>query len=243
MSLANLFLSVIAVVSLSVNALAQHYNPDYATQRSFACVVYDAQSMTPLSMATLHAGRYGWSSDEAGHVEAMANIGDTLVFTHVGYLPAILEVKSSFFAQNIVAVKLSPDTVMLSEVVVKPRRVSLVEEVKGLAEAKRIQEVVARENFSESKYIALSRPKVMPTWDANDNQRQLLAAYTNRVENAGMVSIGVDLFNSTKIMNLILSVKRRSPHNVNYHNFDIKPLSSEEEALLFGNSLADTPDD
>lgn len=215
----------------AISSKGQSYTPDYTTQRSFACIIIDAHTATPLENATLRVGRYGRSADEAGRVEALANIGDTLVFTHVGYFPAILEVKDSLFAQNMVAVALSPDTIMLSEVLVKPRRLTLSQEAKQMTTIEHKQNTYANQVFAASTYQALTAPTTNREWNAEDNQRNTIGRHTMRVEYKGMIAPDqMVCISSNIIIGAIISIVKKIADRPRLTA--VKPLSADELSTL-----------
>lgn len=220
----------IVLLSVAIMLCGQVNNLVFSSQRSFACVVIDAQTSEPLENATLRLGQYGCSADGNGRIETFANVGDTLVFTHVGYFPVALEVKESFFVQSIVAVKLSPDTVFLSEVVVKPRNL-LLREARQMIEEMRVNEEIAKVAFANSKYDALSRPSTK-AMDALDNQNFMLNSHISRTENNGLIT-GASI-SLTRSLDRIVSRLKRNHKRVykSYKGLDIKPLSAEELSSL-----------
>lgn len=208
-------------------AKGQEYKPNYETQRGFACIILDHSTGTPLEKATLRIGRFGWSADQAGRVEALANIGDTLVFTHVGYQPIILEVKDSLFAQNVVAVSLSQDTVAISEVIVKPRKLTLTETVKHISAQEAKKNIVAQQSFASGTREALTAPKQWGQWSATDNQNYTLGKYTLKNEYKGMLLQPEQEFNIAAIAiraiaAIVAKISDRPRNSV------VKPLSEEE---------------
>lgn len=240
--LTTIWKTVMIALTFAISLRGQVVSLDFASHRSFACVVIDAKTSEPLSSATLRAGKYGWSADSRGRIEALVNVGDTLVFTHVGYQPAILEVKESHFTQNVVAVKLSPDTVFLSEVVVKPRRLTLAQEAQLAAMKKEANYAVAKTVFKNSTYEALTRNFAM---DASDNQQMLMDNHISRMVNGGSTSFGSISLSLTKLIGLFSH--RNKPHKTyNTDDGHIRPLSEEEliEIITWNQrrSQKETPD-
>lgn len=218
---------------ITVSAQGQNYEPDYTSQRSFACIIVDAQTAMPLEKATLRVGKYGQSADEAGRVETLANIGDTLVFTHVGYYPAILEVKDSLFVQNIVAVALSPDTIMLSEVLVKPRRLTLSEEAKLITAKDHMQNSYANQIFANSTYHALTTPSSIGNWNSEDNQRNAISREVMKVEYKGMIAPDQMVGLSANVaIGALISLVRKIADKNRQHNYAVKPISADELTTL-----------
>lgn len=210
----------------------QGYEADYSVQRAFACIIIDAQSAEPLEKATLRVGQFGRSADEAGRVEILANIGDTLVFTHVGYFPAVLEVKDSLFAQNIVAVSLSPDTIMLSEILVKPRRLTLTEEARQITSLEHSKNKLTNHLFASSTYHALATPSINRKWGVEENQRSTIGRQAMHIEYKGMIApdqmIGVS--SSVAIGAIVALIKKIADKPKN--QYAVKPLSADELTLL-----------
>lgn len=229
---------------LAIQVKGQVYVPNYETQRAFACIILDNNTSQPLEKATLRIGRYGWSADEAGRVEALASIGDTIMFTHVGYNPVILAVSDTLFSQNIVAVSLSPDTISLSEIVVYPRRLFLKEEAARYSSKKGAGDVLAKQVFASSTYEALSAPSSFDNWSAVDNQKNTLNKYNRQIEYKGMIPpeqmIGVSNIVMRAIAALIKKISDRP-----YRNSAVRPLSAEElnQVLMEYNNNTEGPDE
>lgn len=216
---------------LSISVKGQDVVPNYETQRAFACIILDNNTSQPLEKATLRIGRYGWSADEAGRVEALASIGDAITFTHVGYNPVSLSVSDSLFSQNIVAVSLSPDTISLSEIVVYPRRLNLKEEAAMYSAQRGKVDVIAKQLFATSTYEALSTPSSFDDWSAVDNQKNTLNKFNRQIEYKGMIPpeqmIGVSNIVIRAIAALIKKISDRP-----YRNSAVRPLSAEELNLI-----------
>ncbi|MCF0190993.1 MAG: hypothetical protein HUJ96_06995 [Marinilabiliaceae bacterium] len=201
-----------------------------AVERRFACVVIDAQTGYPLSQATSRVGSMGWSADEAGRVGAIANVGDTILFTHVGYTPAAIAVTDTLWAQNIVAVRLNPDTIPLSEVVVRPRPLYLRESLSLVPIVVDRNDIVAQQNMRRSTYSALTNNSVRQ-WDSSDNQRNVLGRHLYQQEYRGMIPpdqmIGVS---NLSIAAIVAIVQKIVGYDGTLH--PVEPLSPEELRLL-----------
>lgn len=224
---------------LALSVKGQDYVPDYTQQRAFACIILDKTTGQPLDKATLRVGKYGWSADEAGRVESFANIGDTLVFTHVGYFPVILEVHDSLFAQSIVAVSLSQDTVALSEIVVKPRRLSLSEAVKRISIEESKHNAMAFQSFASGTHEALSAPKSWGQWSSTDNQMNALGKYNRQIEYKGMLppeqSINITNIALSAIVAIVNKIAPRP------RNSAVTPLSESEIHLILSQEESSDP--
>ena len=89
---------------------------------AIAGMVCDRDSLFSLPGATCRSGESIEGTDEQGRFFLTAGVGDTLRFSHVGYVPVEMVVADSLEREDyLLGVFMSRDTVMLSEVLVVPR--------------------------------------------------------------------------------------------------------------------------
>ncbi|MEG0795623.1 MAG: hypothetical protein RR397_03810 [Odoribacter sp.] len=129
--------------------------------------------------------RYGHQkamlSDENGRFVLNTFRGDTVRFTYVGLKPFVMIIPDSLIDKEyMVGIFMSPDTLMLSEVLIISR----------LGQDKKQNTINARNNMSGILQQALSPVREM---DADMNQRRMIHEYARRVEMKGHVEVGAGI--------------------------------------------------
>ena len=168
---------------------------------AIAGMVCDRDSLFSLPGATCRSGESIEGTDEQGRFFLTAGVGDTLRFSHVGYVPVEMVVADSLEREDyLLGVFMSRDTVMLSEVLVVPR--FLEREV-------RLNPVLqnAYQNLNGALRAA-SRP--VEKMDSEMNQRMQIEEFARRVEMKGMVDVrfGVGLYSFQALKALKASRER-----------------------------------
>lgn len=155
--------------------------------RGIAGVVYDRDSLMPLGGAVCRWGKQLQVADEGGRFFVEARVGDTLRFTHVGYVPADVVVADSLVGKDyLLGVFLGRDTVMLAEVLILPRIRRMEMRLDPMLQN-------AQYNLNQARWAA-SRP--VERMDREMNQRMSVEEFARRVEMKGMVDVqfGVGLY-------------------------------------------------
>ena len=130
-----------------------------------------------------------------------AGVGDTLRFSHVGYVPVEMVVADSLEREDyLLGVFMSRDTVMLSEVLVVPRF---------------LEREVRLNPFLQNAYQNLNRAlraasRPVEKMDSEMNQRMQIEEFARRVEMKGMVDVrfGVGLYSFQALKALKASRER-----------------------------------
>lgn len=152
-----------------------------------AGMVCDRDSLTPLAGATCRSGNVAEGADEEGRFFLTAEVGDTIRFSHVGYVPVEMVVSDSLGRDNyLLGVFMSCDTVMLSEVVIVPRFLDREIRLNPFLQN-------AYQNLNEAVWAA-SQP--VERMDREMNQRMQIEEFARQVEMKGMVDVqfGVGLY-------------------------------------------------
>jgi|GEM_PF-1398497 len=202
---------------------------EYDSERIFSGIVIDAQTSEPLVDVVLRVGKKAYGADEVGRIGAFATVGDTLHFSHVGYMPESIVVVDSMYVHNIFSVKMSRDTVYIPEVVVLPRPMRLAENARFMPLNEDVYNEIAKYNFSNSTYVAKTQsPKV---WDAEMNQKSMLNRYQSEQINRHMLSSDQMVGISTSAIFMLINMIRKKGGK---SESDIKPVDESEVRYLLG---------
>lgn len=216
----------IVIMFSSFYALAQS---EENLSKSISGLICDRDSLTPLPNATMTLDGHVFPVDAAGRATAIANVGDTLVFRHIGYREAQLIVGDSLYAQSMFAVFLSRDTVELSEVVVRPRLLRLAEMSQFMPVVRTPSDIIAEQNVRRSTYTALTQPN-LNAMDANDNQRMTINRHAYELEYRHMIApdqmVGIGVAAVALIYKLIAQTVDGDS------NQRVRPLSGREVEIL-----------
>lgn len=149
-------------------------------QLSVVGVVWDKDSLQPLSGAVCHQGDISKGVDEKGCFSVRVQVGDTLRFSHVGYVPAEVVITDSLAGDDyLLGVFLSRDTVMLAEVLILPRFLDRRIRLNPLLQN-------AHQNLRGALWAA-SRP--VEKMDREMNQKMMIEDFARQVEMKGMVDV------------------------------------------------------
>jgi len=193
MNIKILILLLCFVTELSVSAQSD--------ERMLTGVVVDKQTQKTLTGTVVHTAKHSYVVDELGRVALQAKVGDEIVFTHIGYQSAHLTIADTLSAQSIFSIMMVEDTLMLSEVVVRPRHINLERLSRTMPVKQKAEEVIARVNFRNATIIALSTP---PKIDAGMVQKRQIDYFVNQQIYEGMIAPNISLNVSvSKIMSLI----------------------------------------
>ena len=141
----------------------------------FSGIVINSGTTRPLPNVTCRNGKLGTTTDETGRFLMTTQRGDTIRFTHIGFKAYQMVVPDTLDTNEyIMAVFLSPDTVMLSEAVVLRR----------FGEAKRQNLQNARNNMSGVVRDAFTPQQSM---DAEQNQKRIMNDFSRSIEYKGLV--------------------------------------------------------
>ncbi len=144
-----LVLSLISLLSLS----GQNIGADDALIRING-IVMDALTMEPLSGSGIAVGkRYYSAADEEGRFSLRISRMDTLIFSVVGYKPAVFVVSDTLRGREFNAgIYLHSDTLSIGEVIIIPRLAGLKRELLKPASSPDPQTENARYNLAVSAY-------------------------------------------------------------------------------------------
>lgn len=194
---------IILLTALTFGLRAQEND----VERVFSGIVLDAESFEPLPDVILRVGDKAYAADEAGRVGAFATLGDTLCFSHIGYMSAQLVVVDSMYIHNIFSIKMSRDTVRISEIVVLPRPMRLAENSRFMPLDVTLNNEIAKYNFNKSTYLAKTQASM--TWDAEMNQKASLNRYQSEQVNRHMISENQMIGISTAAIPAIISLVKK----------------------------------
>ncbi len=170
-------------------------------ERMLTGVIVDKQTQKPLTGAVVHTARHSYVVDELGRIALQTKVGDELIFTHVGYQSVRLTIADTLSPQTIFSIMMVEDTLMLSEVVVRPRHINLERLSRTMPVKQKVEDVIARVNFKNATIIALSTP---PKLDAEIAQKRQIEDFVNRQCYEGMIMPCISLnISFSKIAKLI----------------------------------------
>ncbi len=194
--------------------------------RQISALVCDATTLEPLSDAVMSCNSALYAVDVAGRVAAVVEVGDTLCFRHVGYREAKLPVVDSLWQQSIAGIFLTKDTVLLSEVVVRPRVINISAPLNVVGTEP--QSVIAQQNIRRSAYQALTQPNTS-AWDSHDNQRLVQQRFNHALEYRHMIAPDETIGVGSAAIALIFNLIRQA---VGSENQAVAPLSGREVEML-----------
>ena len=178
---------VIAAVFLLLSVVADGQVPPQPVATNVHGSILDAADLQPIPNVNIYVRHgYGTASNANGYFELPCHLGDTIIFSCVGYQKVTFAVPDSLIGRSrVVGIVMSPDTVLLGEVVVLPfiTYEQLKYEVARMPSDENIS--LAINNIEDAVKSALYDPH--PMLDAELAPMNQLAKYTERVEYAGMV--------------------------------------------------------
>lgn len=220
---------IVASLLICVFSICTYAQVDETLSKSISGLICDSQTLAPLPDATMTHDGHVYPVDIAGRTTAVANVGDTLTFRHIGYKDAQLIVGDSLYAQSMFAVFMSKDTVRLSEVVVRPRIVRLAEMSQFMPVVRTPNDIIAEQNMRRSTYTALTQPN-LSAMDADDNQRMTINRHVYEQEYRHMIApdqmVGIGVAAVAMIYKLIAQAVGSDD------NRRVRPLSGREVEML-----------
>jgi hypothetical protein len=169
---------------------------DESDSLTFTGVVFDRVNLEPLNDAVYFKGIHTYGLQPGGRFRISAEVGDTIVFSYLGYKDLIVTLDDSLANSDyLMGVYLSPVATLLSEVVIVPRYYSL-EVLVAIDPVKQAKEqAYAERNLKMSAYQGLLPPKKM---DNEMNQKMTIEKHRMDVEYKQMISpnqmVGVNFF-------------------------------------------------
>lgn len=202
--------------------------------RIISGVIVDKQTHKPLSNAVMHTAECSYLADEQGRIAAQVKVGDVVAFTHVGYQMARMRITDTLAYQSIFSIMMVEDTLMLSEVIVRPREVNLERLARTMPLKIRQEDEVAKMNFAQATLIALSAaPQIV---DAQMAQSRQIDAFVSEQVNRGMIAPNQMIsISPMRIIAFIAAMRHRQ--NVSTYrpsNVDIRPIDTHEIESLLG---------
>ena len=186
---------VIAAVVLLLSVVADGQIPPSSVATNVHGSILDAADLQPIPNVNVYVRHgYGTASNTNGYFELPCHLGDTIIFSCVGYQKVTFAVPDSLIGRSrVVGIVMSPDTVLLGEVVVLPfiTYEQLKYEVAHMESDANISLAISNVDFAVKS--ALTMPSTTTLDDAPMRQ---LASYTRRLELAGM-------YDPSKTINLI----------------------------------------
>ncbi len=147
----------------------------------FRGVVFDSDSIITLGNA-----KYTINEKEVHLVNSngeflfLAEQGDLIHFSHVGYKSLYIQVNDSMTTNKfLMGVFLSKDTIELSEVIILPQNINPNAMARNLPLMTTSDAISAQNNLNRSAYVAKTQP--IKVWDADMNQKNFLQARSNDV--------------------------------------------------------------
>lgn len=185
--------TAVILLLLTVFSGVTHAQTDSLT---FTGIVFDRVTLAPLNEAVYYKGNETYSLQPGGRFRIRAEVGDTIIFSYLGYKDLIVTLNDSLANKDyLMGVYLSPVATLLSEVVIVPRRYSLdvlvaIDPVKQARE-----QAYAERNLKMSAYQGLMPPKQM---DSEMNQKMAIEKHRMEVEYKRMLApedmVGVNFF-------------------------------------------------
>ena len=143
-------------------------------------VVCDRDSIRPLPEAIFRLGKEVRGVDKQGRFSLSVQVGDTLRFSHIGYVPMQVVIPDSLRENDfLLGVFMVRDTVLLSEVLILPR--FLTGDYKSNAFL-----MNAQNNLNQAIHAASKPVKAM---DQEMNRRMMIEDFARKVEMKGMVDV------------------------------------------------------
>ena len=143
-------------------------------------VVCDRDSIRPLPEAIFRLGKEVRGVDKQGRFSLSVQVGDTLRFSHIGYVPMQVVIPESLRENDfLLGVFMVRDTVLLSEVLILPR--FLTGDYKSNAFL-----MNAQNNLNQAIHAASKPVKAM---DQEMNRRMMIEDFARKVEMKGMVDV------------------------------------------------------
>ena len=179
-------------------------------------VVCDRDSIFPLRNALCRLDSTYRGVDEDGRFAFEVKMGDTLVFSHVGYVPVKIVVSDTLTQRDyLLGIFMTRDTVLLAEVVVIPRYV--LEDYKP-------DRSMENALYNEKGIVAGAFSPVTKM-DREMNRKMQIEKFAHAVENKGHVDVGfgVGVQSIRTIRKLYMSRKL-------YERF--RPIRQDEVDLL-----------
>ena len=205
------------------------------SERMLTGVVVDKQTQKPLTGAVVHTAKHSYLVDDLGRIALQVNVGDEVLFTHIGYQTARLTIADSLSMQSIFSIKMVEDTLMLSEVVVRPRHINLERLSHTMPVKPKVEDVIARVNFKNATIIALT---TLPSKiDAEMATKRTIESLVEQQCYEGMIKPNIS-FSSSSISTMVSLIKNRSLRVDNSYKNDINSQKmsliseSEIESLL-----------
>lgn len=145
----------------------------------FSGIIIHTEMNLPLPDVACRRGNISVASNDAGQFVLRVGRGDSVRFSHIGFMPYTIVVPDSLTdPEYMLGVFLSPDTITLPEVVI----------VRRFGESQRQKMMYARNNMSGVIKQAYAPVKDM---DATMNQQMMVNKYARSVEMRGHVDVGL----------------------------------------------------
>ena len=184
-----------AAVILLLSVVVEGQNLPRPAATTIRGSILDADDLQPIPNVNVYVRHgYGTSSNENGYFELPCHLADTIIFSCIGYQRVAFPVPDSLIGRSrAVGIVMSPDTVLLGEVVVLPfiTYEQLKYEVAHMQSDANISLAISNVDFAVKS--ALTMPA---TTTSDDALKQQLASYTRRLEYAGM-------YDPSKMINLV----------------------------------------
>ena len=160
-------------------------------------VVCDRDSIRPLPEAIFRLGKEVRGVDKQGRFSLSVQVGDTLRFSHIGYVPMQVVIPDSLRENDfLLGVFMVRDTVLLSEVLILPRFFTGKYQPNAML-------LNARNNFNQALHAA-SRP--VEKMDQEMNRSMMLEDFARKVEMKGLVDVKLGV--GTQSLSALKGLKR-----------------------------------
>lgn len=180
----------IVLFALIINCLVLYSNgQDNESKKSvfITGITYDSKTQEPLSNTNFRINnKDSYVSNGSGRFSFMGNLGDSVVFTYIGYHPNRLVVPDTLKSDEyVMGVFMHEEPVKLSEVIILariPTNSIIITPVQTDEKAKEI----AQNNID--KAVVESLTKSVKVYDADMNAKKTMRANQMRMENKGMLA-------------------------------------------------------
>ncbi|WP_075602199.1 carboxypeptidase-like regulatory domain-containing protein [Saccharicrinis aurantiacus] len=171
-------LILLGLLFISNSIFAQDTNKN---SQLFRGVIMDSDSTESIANARyIINDKETHITNRSGEFIFLAEKGDIIKFTHVGYKPLYLQVTDSMKNNKfLTGVFLSKDTIQLSEVVIIPQNLNPNAVARNLPLMTTNDMITAQNNLNRSAYQAKTRP--VEVWDAEMNQKGFIKSQSDNI--------------------------------------------------------------
>lgn len=220
-------------ISSSTSILAQFGSSDSI---HFSGIIFDSENLSPVANVHVYInGKVLSTSNNEGEFFIWARTFDTLSVSHIAYKKIEWIVPDSIDnPDQLIGFFLSPDSVLLSEVLIYPR----LNEIRQLMNMQlpEDQELVnARNNLKIMAYQA-GKPQKQQNWGAEQNQDKQMMKYQSKAFNNGFIPQD-QMIPVTAIIPMAFALIREKYKQENQKNVSLIPKEQELLKSLYYSEL------